>query len=156
MKSTTWVLLLALAWTSINGEFTPLQFAVGLGLGTLIMVFVRPESRQAVRKGRVLAGFLLYFVWELFVANIRVAVVVLTPGRLRISPGVVAVPLQVRGDVQVSMLANLLTLTPGTLSLDISEDERVLYVHGLWAADPDEVRRETHEGFERRIQELFS
>lgn len=156
MKSIAWVLLLALAWTSINGEFTVIQLTVGFGLGTMIMLFVRPESRLAVRKGWVLARFILFFTWELVVANLRVALVVLTPGPLRISPGVVAVPLQLRGDVQLTMLANLLALTPGTLSLDISEDGRMLYVHGLWVADPDEARRETHEGFERRIQELFS
>ena len=54
-----------------------------------------------------------------------------------------------------TFLANSITLTPGTLGLDVSEDRKTLYVHSMWVDDPDEVRREIKQGFERRVLELM-
>jgi multicomponent Na+:H+ antiporter subunit E len=155
VKSVVWVLLLAIAWTAVNGSFSGPQLMVGIGLGTLVMLFVRAEGADVLRKVKMSVGLLAFFFWELFVANLRVARDVLSP-RVHYTPGVIAVPLDLRGDVPIAMLANLLTLTPGTLSLDVSRDRTVLYVHGMWVADPDEARRDTKEGFERRIKDLFS
>jgi multicomponent Na+:H+ antiporter subunit E len=67
----------------------------------------------------------------------------------------VAVPLDARTDAEIVLLANLITLTPGTLSLDLSDDRTVLYVHAMYLTDPDELRREIKEGFERRVLEVL-
>jgi multicomponent Na+:H+ antiporter subunit E len=91
--------------------------------------------RQALR----LAGFLAYFLRELVVANAQVVWDVLTP-RSRLAPGIAALPLRTRTDREVTLLANLVTLTPGTLTLAIARDPDVLYVHGMYAADPDAFR----------------
>jgi multicomponent Na+:H+ antiporter subunit E len=64
----------------------------------------------------------------------------------------VAVPLDVRSDAAITLLANVLTLTPGTLSVDVSTDRRTLYVHALVAPDPDALIREVKERFERRVR----
>ena len=72
-----------------------------------------------------------------------------------LSPGIVAVPLDLTSDAGITVLANLITLTPGTLSLDVSPDRRTLWVHALDVADPDAFRREVKEGFERRVKEVF-
>jgi multicomponent Na+:H+ antiporter subunit E len=79
--------------------------------------------------------------------------VVAPAGRLR--PAIVAVPLTLDRDAEIALLANLITLTPGTLSLDVSPDRRTLYVHAMATAGPDELRREIRDGFERRILEVF-
>jgi multicomponent Na+:H+ antiporter subunit E len=63
--------------------------------------------------------------------------------------------LTVRDDFQITLLANLITLTPGTLSVDVSADRRTLYVHALHCANPLAIRRDIADGFERRIMEAF-
>jgi multicomponent Na+:H+ antiporter subunit E len=79
---------------------------------------------------------------------------VVTPG-FHMRPAVVAVPLDVETDLEITLLANLITVTPGSFSLDVSDDRKVLYVHAMYVDDPDEYRREIKEGFERRVLELL-
>lgn len=100
--------------------------------------------------------FVLFFLWELWVANLRVAFDVLTPP-YQMKPGIIAVPLDARTDAEITLLTNLITLTPGTLSLDISTDRRVLYVHTMYIdrGDIDRARRQIKEGFERRVLEVL-
>jgi multicomponent Na+:H+ antiporter subunit E len=153
MTGVLWLLVLALAWTAVNGSFTGTQFLVGLALASLIMVSVGAAGVDYLRRGRLIGAFAVFFIVELVLANLRVARDVLSP-RMRISPGVIAVPLDIRGPVEITAMANLLSLTPGTMSLDVSRDRTVLYVHGMWLDDPDEVRREIKEGFESWIKDL--
>jgi multicomponent Na+:H+ antiporter subunit E len=80
---------------------------------------------------------------------------VLGPHR-RLKPALLAVPLDVRSDAEIAMLANLITLTPGTLSVDVAPDRSALYVHCLGVDDPDAMRREIKDGLERRVAELFA
>jgi multicomponent Na+:H+ antiporter subunit E len=91
---------------------------------------------------------------EILVANLKVATAVVAPaGRLR--PVIAAVPLRLDSDAEVALLANLITLTPGTLSLDVSPDRRTPYVHAMSTDGPEALRGEIREGFERRILEVF-
>jgi multicomponent Na+:H+ antiporter subunit E len=71
-------------------------------------------------------------------------------------PAIVAIPLDLRGDLEITLLANLITLTPGTLSLDVSSDKRVLYVHSMYVTDIAAFRSEIKNGFEKRVKELFA
>lgn len=75
--------------------------------------------------------------------------------KLDIQPGIVAVPLDVKKDVEIMLLANLITVTPGSLSLDISYDRSVIYIHVMHVTDVEAYRREIKQGFEKRIGELF-
>lgn len=97
----------------------------------------------------------LFFLIELAASSLRVAWDVATPRKHR-SPGIVAVPLDVETDAQITVLALLITLTPGTLSLDVSTDRRVLYVHSMFASTPERVRDSVKQGFERRIRRLVA
>lgn len=105
-----------------------------------------------VRSWKVVAfaGFLLR---ELVLSTLRVAWEVVTPAKKR-RQGIIAVPLDARTDLEIAILANLITFTPGTLSLDVSHDRGVLYVHTMFVDDPDELRRDIKDGFERRVLEL--
>ena len=96
----------------------------------------------------------MFFIWELVKSNLRITWDILTP-RHRMSPGVVAIPLDIKGNVAITLLANLITLTPGTLLLDVSDDKKYLYVHSMYIDDPAEFRKEIKEGFEQRVKELF-
>ena len=97
----------------------------------------------------------IYFVYELIVSSVRVAHDVLTP-RSRAKPGIIAIPLDVTTDAQITMLANLISLTPGSLSLDVSADRRVIYAHLMFIDDADEERAAIKTGMERKVLETMS
>ncbi|MCG8604561.1 Na+/H+ antiporter subunit E [bacterium] len=99
-------------------------------------------------------GFLFFYLKEVVLSNMRVAHDVLTP-RHRMRPGVVAIPLDAETELEISAFANLITMTPGTLSLDVSSDKRVLYVHAMYIDDRKKLQLETKEGFEKKILGLF-
>ena len=109
--------------------------------------------RAVVWLGRAV-GFLAFYVWELVVSSLRVAYDVLTP-TLHMRPAIVAVPLDVRSDVAITLLANLVSLTPGSLTLDVSADRRTLYVHVMFVGDDaDAARRAIKDQLERRVADL--
>jgi multicomponent Na+:H+ antiporter subunit E len=149
--------LLALAWVAMTGDVSFGNLVAGFGLGLVILFFTRRivgQPTYVLRMWRVLT-LLLFFVRELIRSNLRVAYDVLTPG-YHLRPGVVAIPLDARTDTEITLLANMITLTPGSFSLDVSADRRVLYLHVMYLdEDVEEVRRKIKNGFERRILEVL-
>jgi len=157
MSNLLWNLLLALAWVAMQGAFSATNFLVGFALGFFVLFFARRAvgSPSYVRKVWQVVSLFLFFVRELIKANLRVAYDVLTPG-YRMRPGLIAVPLDARTDMEITLLANLITLTPGTLSLDVSSDRRVLYIHSMYIdADLETERNKIKHGFERRVLEVL-
>ena len=150
------LLLLTAAWVALTGEVTLANVLEGAIVSALLLVLVRFRGRRGVQlsKAPKAVGLFLYFLKELLLSNAAVARSILRPVS-SLSPGIVAVPLDLTSDAGITVLANLITLTPGTLSLDVSSDRRTLYVHALDVADPDAFRREVKEGFERRVKEVF-
>jgi len=90
------------------------------------------------------AWFLVVFVRELIVANTIVALEVLSPG-LHLQPAIIRVPTSCTTDVQMMLLANTITMTPGTLSLEVDTRTRELYVHGLFVRDRERFIASIHE-----------
>ncbi|HXG52923.1 MAG TPA: Na+/H+ antiporter subunit E [candidate division Zixibacteria bacterium] len=157
MTAFLWNILLALAWAAMTENYRPAGLIAGFALGFFILYFARRIVGRPdyLIKTRQSIGLFLFTVWELILANLRVAYDVLTP-RYFMRPGVVAVPLDARTDAEITLLANLITLTPGTLSLDVSSDRRVLYVHVMYIDDDiDAVRRKIKDGFEKRVLEVL-
>lgn len=149
-------LLLALTWGAMTGDFSLGNLSVGLFFGFIALYAsqrVFGPSRYVNRLARV-AAFLGFYLLELVRANVRVAIDVVTP-RHRARPGVVAVPLDAKTDAEITILANLLTMTPGSLTLDVSDDRKVLYVHAMFIEDPDLFRRELKVNFERRVLDML-
>jgi len=101
---------------------------------------------------RILA-FILFYIKEVIIANVRIAYDILSP-RYKIKPGVLAIPLDVETDFEILSINNLLTMTPGTLSLDISTDRRVIYVHAMYVDDPEQLRKEIKAGLEKKLMEV--
>lgn len=145
-------ILLALTWTALTGVFTPVTFLLGFALGFLALQVARQPLGHTGYFSTLprVASFLLFFLGEMILANLRVAADVLTP-RWHMRPRVLAVSLDAATDVEITLLANVMSLTPGSLSLDVSSDRRVLYIHDMYAEDPERVRRQVKEGFERRL-----
>lgn len=129
-------LWLALVWCAVNGDFQPSTLLAGFLLGYVLLAFAG-TTREAARYGRKVrcAGELaVVFLVELLRANLRVAYDVVTPQH-RMRPAILRVPLDARSDGEITLLSNLITLTPGSLALEVSADRRVLYVHAMYADD---------------------
>ncbi|HOQ90014.1 MAG TPA: Na+/H+ antiporter subunit E, partial [Candidatus Hydrogenedentes bacterium] len=94
------------------------------------------------------------FFKEMVVSNFRVLKAVITPG-ISYHPGTFTLPMDCASDLEITLLANLITLTPGTLSVDVSPDRTSLYVHTMFAEDPDGVIKDIKNGLERRLLELL-
>jgi multicomponent Na+:H+ antiporter subunit E len=151
-----WNILLAILWLLATGQFTPTNMVAGYVLGFLVLWFARRALGPARYFARMWRSLLLlvYFLKELVIANFRVAYDVISP-TYRMRPAIVAIPLEAATDAEITMLACMITLTPGTLSLDVSPDRKVLYIHAMFGEDPEQVQRAIKEGFERRILEIL-
>lgn len=151
-------LLLAAVWAGLTGSPTLPSFAFGFLLGYLVMLLLRPTLGETTYHGRVwrLLAFLLLYAWDFIAASLRVAYDVLTP-QFHMKPGVIRVPLEARTDIEIIVLANLLSLTPGTLSLDVSHDRSELYLHAMYIddGDADRLRRAIADRLERRVLGLL-
>lgn len=148
--------IFTLFWLMLTGTVSLLNTLLGLGVSLLALLVLRgqlPELDFSVRIVPALKLKLLFFRELMRSAN-RVARLVLSRD-MAISPGVVAVPVSLGRDAEITLLANLITLTPGTLTVDVAEDRRALYVHALEADDPEAVKRDIRAGFERAIRETF-
>lgn len=111
--------------------------------------------RAYFRKFPKVINFGLFFLKELLVANIKVAYDILTP-HYYMRPTLIALPLRAKTNLEIMLLANMITLTPGTLSIDVSKNRKILYVHALYVKnnDVEKVKQHIKEGFERRLLEL--
>jgi multicomponent Na+:H+ antiporter subunit E len=148
--------LLALAWAALVGQFDLPNLIFGFGLGYVMIYLARGRSGAGGYFARVtrVVRFVAYVLKEIVVANINVTRAVLLTPLDKLRPGIVGVPLDLKSDVEITMLANLITLTPGTLSLDVSDDRRTLYVHAIEVSGAAEFRSATKEGFERAVREV--
>ncbi len=150
--------LLALGWAAATGSFTFLNLLFGGAVGVVALYLIRDrvEAPRLSRRLRRILSLALLFIYELVMSAVKVAALVLRPDMHRVlTPGVIAFPLAVKSDAEITILASLITLTPGTLSVDVSEDRQHLYVHTLDMRDRDAVVRGIAEGFERKVAEIF-
>lgn len=158
MSTAFLVVILALIWAGISGNFTGLNLIFGGLIGAVAVLLLRealsgPRTSRRIRRVLSLA---VLFLYELMVSAVRVALVVIRPDMSKaVRPAIVAVPLSVKSDAEITLLANLITLTPGTLSVDVSADKSVLYVHALCMDDRDAMIADIANGFEKKISEVF-
>lgn len=98
-----------------------------------------------------IVSFLLFFIWEVIIANLKIAYAIITPS-CNICPGVIAIPLDTKSDAEIVLVANVITMTPGTLSLDVSTDRKFLFVHSMYIHDIDAFRDEIRLEIVQRIK----
>lgn len=140
---------LAVGWMMLREHYSIGDFLVGYAVGSVVVYVFRNFFMQPVRIRRPLAWLrmLMVFARELIIANLQVAWIVVQP-RLRIQPAAIRLPIELRDDIAITALANMITLTPGTWTIDVAPDRSALYVHCLSAADVEAVKRQIKEQFE--------
>lgn len=151
------ILMAVIATAVLRTEIEFLRDTGLLSVGVFLIAYVvfwllsGIYSPSHFRKVPRMIFLFLYFVKELIKTNLRITYEVLTPTD-RLHPAVITVPLEVETDLEIVLLANMITLTPGTLSLDISKDKKNLYVHTLYSEkDHETFRRTIKEGLEKKI-----
>ncbi|MFD1066306.1 Na+/H+ antiporter subunit E [Oceanobacillus locisalsi] len=147
--------LLAILWMFLQNEYTLINFIYGYVIGILILVIIRRFLKFDFYLKRIWALIKLInlFIVELIKANIEVVKVVLKPKQDH-QPGIIAVETRLDSDLEISILAALITLTPGTISMDFSDDSRTIYVHSLDVPDKEAMVKGIHDSFEKAIMEV--
>lgn len=149
-------LLLTIIWVVLTGRFDFINFIFGFVISFLILWLLARDKNDEKYFKRIpkIINFILFFLYELLKANMHVAYDVITP-TFYMKPGIVKIPLDAKTDLEITLLANLISLTPGTLSLDVSDDKQVLYVHAMYINDKDEFIRSIKKGFEKKLLEIL-
>ncbi len=144
-------LLLALTWAALTANFSFLNLLFGMVVGYVTLLLLRPVLGDSRYFGKVwqVISFSGFFLAQLLKSNMRVAYDVLTPTYF-MRPGIIGLKLESATDLEITVFANLISLTPGTLSLDISSDRKVLYIHAMYIDDINELRAEIRD-LERRL-----
>ena len=140
--------------TPFDHHFGNYLLAFILIYGALWLLSFIYDRSHFVKLPRAIS-LMVYFFKELIVASLVVAWDVITP-RSHVESGVIALPLDAKTNFEITLLASLISLTPGTLSLDVSEDRRTLFVHAgyIKGGDVEGLKKELKEGFERRLLEI--
>lgn len=156
MNPFAWNLVLAFIWIALSGMFSPAGFLIGLVVGYFVIALAGPAvgvKGYGKRVVRVIS-FLFFYLGDLILSNLRVALDVMRP-RMRSRPAFVGIPVHDLSDNQITLLANLITMTPGTLSIDVSSDKSTLYIHAMFVDDPDSLRKDIRQALIRRVKEVI-
>lgn len=150
-------LLLAVVWTLLQNDFSAGMVVFGVILSILIPWGTSiwwPDTPKGFRLGKM-ASYSIMVLWDILVANLQVAWIVLTVPNSKLKPAWIVVPLELRQPEAITVLAGTITLTPGTVSADLSDEGHSLLVHVLHTDDPDAVRDEILTRYQRRLKEIF-
>ncbi|SEA95784.1 multicomponent Na+:H+ antiporter subunit E [Thalassobacillus cyri] len=148
-------IVIALMWMFLSESYTFSTFLVGYLLGILLLFVLQrfiPDSFYMDRVIKVIKLIVL-FIKELTLSNIEIVKLVYKP-KLDIEPGIFALPTELKSNWEITLLANLISLTPGTLSIAVSEDNSKIYIHAIDIPDVVESINDIKETFEKAIMEV--
>lgn len=150
-------LLMTVVWLMLMNSVAPGAIAFGLLLGLIVPILTQRywPDRPRMRHPLKIAEYVAFLLWEIVVANISVAKIILFMPREKLQPAWITIPLELRSPEAITVLAGSITLTPGTLTAEVSSNAHALLVHCLHAPDPDAVRDDIKQRFERRLLEIF-
>jgi multicomponent Na+:H+ antiporter subunit E len=126
-------LLLSFIWVALTGSMYYSNFLFGYLLGFLILWIMNKnetDQRYFYRVPKII-GFVFYFLYEMLMANLQVAYDVITP-KYFFKPGIVHFPMEATSDLEINLLAMFISLTPGTILLDVSEDKKSVFIHVMY------------------------
>src|SRR5690606_36956447 len=143
-------------WVALTGSFVFTNFFFVFAAGYLILWLLFQGTQVGSYYNRIpkIVNFIFFFMYELLIANLEIAWDLITPGYF-MKPGIIKFELSAKTNIEITMLANLLSLTPGTLIIDVSDDKKVLYIHVMYLKDYDKTTRRIRHGYERRLLEIL-
>jgi multicomponent K+:H+ antiporter subunit E len=150
-------LTLIVLWFLLVNQWKVGSLVMAIFLATVIPLLTSAwwPDRAVVKRPFGLAAYSLLVLWDVIVANFQVARIILFMPRDRIQSNWVTVPLDLRSPEAISLLAGTITMTPGTLTADMSACGRALLIHSLHAPDPDAVRDDIKARYETRLKRIF-
>jgi len=150
-------LTLIVVWQMLVNKLTFGNLVLGTILGLIIPIITSPywPNRPRLSSLPRIVEFVLVVLWDICVANVQVAIIILFKTNANTKPAWITIPLELRTPEAITVLASTITMTPGTVSSDLSADGRSLLVHCLDAPDPDAVRDDIKARYERRLKEIF-
>ena len=151
-------LILAIVWMLLQNEISAGMAVFGIILGIIIPWGTSiwwPDTPKGFRLSKMIT-YSFMVMWDILVANIQVAWIVLTVPNAKLKPAWIVIPLELRQPEAITVLAGTITLTPGTVSADLSDQGHSLLVHVLHTDDPDAVRDEITTRYQRRLLEIFT
>lgn len=154
MRNIGWNLALALAWCALQGRLSIVNLLVGYAIGFALLgwLLLRARGRTYVRRLPRLIGFIFVYLFDVIVSSLRIAWEVVSPVPRR-KPQLIEVPLDVETDVEIALLANLVTFTPGTVAVDV--DEGRMLVHDMFVEDADQAVARIKRRYEHWVRRLL-
>ena len=148
--------MLTLIWIALTGTFTYINFFIGFFISYFILWVLsrNSEDKRYFTIAFKIVGFFFFFLYEMLKANWQVAYEVMT-SNLHMKPGIVKIELEAKTDLEITLLSNLISLTPGTLVLDVSDDRKVMYVHGMYLEDKEKFIDSIKTGLERPLLNIM-
>lgn len=144
-------------WLLLNNSLAPGHILLGSILALLIPWLTTPlqKPQAALRRPLLAIRYLLVLIVDIIKSNIEVAIQVLGPLQ-KLSPGFIAIPLDMTAELPITLLASSISLTPGTVSVEVSEDKHWLYVHVLSLSDESKTIETIKRRYERPLKEIFA
>lgn len=149
-------ILLTGLWVALTGSLTMVNIGFGFVLGFFILWIkerTEKDKRYFFRVPKIL-GFIGFYFLEIIKANLQVAYDVITPHYF-MRPAIVGLPLDAKTDFEITMLSNMISLTPGTLVVDLSTDRKVMFVHVMYMKSKEDFINTTKQGLEKKLLEIL-
>mgnify|MGYP000026181671 CR=1 FL=1 len=149
-------LLLFVVWLLLNNTLAFGHIVLGAFLAITIPMLVTSlaPAQPSIKKPGLAFRYFMLVLWDILTANFEVARKVLSPMN-KLNPGMVAVPLDIESELGITLFASTISLTPGTVSAEISEDKQWLYVHALDIEDEQALIDEMKQRYEIPLKEIL-
>ncbi len=150
-------LVMLAVWLLLNDTLAPGHIVLGslLALGIPLLTTPLQKEHPPLRRPLLAVRYLFVLLWDIILSNIEVAIQVMGPLR-KLSPGFIAIPLDITADLPITLLASSISLTPGTVSVEVSKDQKWLYVHVLNLTDEAKTIQSIKQRYEAPLKEIFA
>ena len=149
-------LLLFVVWLLLNNSISAghMVLAVFFAITIPLLVNSMRDEHPKILKPWLAIRYILMVLKDIVTANVEVALLIIGPIK-KLKPGFVAIPINIDSDLGITILASTVSLTPGTVSAEVSEDKAWLYVHSLHLDDEVELINSVKQRYEKPIKEIF-
>lgn len=150
-------ILLTFVWVALTGHLDYANFIFGYTLGFFILWMLNRSLRSNVeyfyRVPKIFA-FILMFFYDLLKANYEVMTDVVTPN-YNMKPGIIKYEMESKSDFEITMFANMIALTPGTIVIDLSKDKKFMYIHVMYLKDKEAFKQNLSQRLEKKLLEII-